>query len=81
LRLIEDLELVPAKYFKKLVRTNDIWECRIESGSNAYRIFCFLEKGNVIVLTHGLMKKTEKTPQSDIERAEQCRKDYFSRRK
>jgi hypothetical protein len=34
LRLLEDLEMVPATYFKKLVGPEDIWECRIQSGSD-----------------------------------------------
>jgi hypothetical protein len=36
LRLLEDLERVPATYFKKLIGTEDIWECRIQYGSNIY---------------------------------------------
>jgi hypothetical protein len=38
LRLLEDLEIVPSSYFKKLVGTGEIWECRIQFGSNTYRI-------------------------------------------
>jgi len=41
LKLLEDLEIVPASYFKKLPVTEEIWECRIQLGSNIYRIFCF----------------------------------------
>ena len=39
LSLLEELDIVPASYFKKLVGSEDIWECRIQFGSNAYRIF------------------------------------------
>lgn len=80
LRLVEDLDVVPAAYFKKLVNTEEIWECRIHLGSNAYRIFCFFDGNSVIVLTHGLIKKTQKTPQREIERAETYRRDYMQRR-
>ena len=69
LSLIEDLDVVPSAYFKKLVSTEEIWECRIQLGSNAYRIFCFFDGHSVVVLTHGLIKKTQKTPQREIERA------------
>ncbi len=41
LSLLEDLDMVPSSYFKKLVGTEEIWECRVQSGSNTYRIFCF----------------------------------------
>ncbi|MBI5073570.1 MAG: type II toxin-antitoxin system RelE/ParE family toxin [Nitrospirae bacterium] len=80
LSLVEDLNVVPSTYFKKLVSTEEIWECRIQLGSNAYRIFCFFDGNSVVVLTHGLIKKTQKTPQREIERAETYRKDYLRRR-
>ena len=80
LSLFEDLSVVPSTYFKKLVNTKEIWECRIQLGSNAYRIFCFFDGNSIIVLTHGLIKKTQKTPQLEIERAETYRRDYLQRR-
>lgn len=80
LSLLEELDIVPSSYFKKLVSTEGIWECRIQLGSNAYRIFAFLDGNSVVVLTHGLVKKTQKTPQREIERAEAYRKDYLQRR-
>ena len=58
--------------------TDDIWECRIKQGSNIYRIFAFW-KGNEIILTHGFIKKTQKTPRNEIEKAENYKKDYFNR--
>lgn len=81
LHLIEDLEIVPATYFKKLTGSEEIWECRIQSGSNAYRIFCFFDGGKVVVLTHGIEKKSMKTPKNEIEKAESYRRDYLARRK
>jgi len=79
LRLLEDIDRVPASYFKKLAGTEDIWECRIQFGSNAYRIFCFF-LNNSIVLTHGFVKKSQKTPAREIERAEVYRRDFLKRR-
>ena len=78
--LVEDLDVVPSTYLKKLVSTGEIWECRIQLGSNAYRIFCFFDGNSVVVLTHGLIKKTQKTPQQEIDRAEAYRGDYLQRR-
>jgi len=80
LSLFEDLDVMPRSYFKKLVGTGDIWECRIQFASNAYRIFCFFEGNAVVVLTHGIVKKTEKTPHQEIKRAEVYRGDYLRRR-
>ena len=81
LRLIEDLEIVPASYLKKLTGSEEIWECRIQHGSNAYRIFCFFDGSMVVVLTHGIEKKSMKTPRKEIEKAESYRKDFLKRRK
>lgn len=80
LSLIEDLDIVPSPYFKKLAGTEEIWECKIQFGSNAYRIVCFLDGNSVVVLTHGFVKKTQKTPQREIELAEAFRRDYLQRR-
>jgi phage-related protein len=79
LRLLEDLERVPSFYFKKLVGTEEIWGCRIQFGSNAYRIFCFFI-GNTVVLTHGFAKRTQKTPIHEIERAAAYRREFLRRR-
>ena len=80
LKLIEDLDIVPSSYFKKLTGTEEIWECRIKFGSNAYRIFCFFAENSVVVLTHGFTKKSQKTPKTEIERAEAYKKDFLERR-
>lgn len=80
LNLLEDLDAVPSSYFKKLAGTKEIWECRIQFASNAYRIFCFFVDNSVVVLTHGLIKKSQKTPKSEIEKAEAYRRDFLKRR-
>ncbi len=43
LRLIEDLPVVPSKYFKKLVNTDEIWEIRIKSGKDIFRLLGFFD--------------------------------------
>lgn len=80
LNILEDLDIVPSSYFKKLVSSEEIWECRIQLGSNAYRIFCFFADNSVVVLTHGFVKKSQKTPKSEIEKAEIYRRDFLKRR-
>ncbi len=81
LNLLEDLDIVPSSYFKKLTGTEEIWECRITFGSNAYRIFCFFVDNSVVVLTHGFVKKSQKTPKKEIEKAETYRRNFLQRRK
>ena len=81
LSLLEELDSLPSIYFKKLVNTDDIWEVRVSLGSDAYRIFCFFAGNSIVVLTHGLNKKTQKTPFREIERAESYKRQYLARRK
>ncbi len=81
LKLIQDLDTVPATYFKKLEGTNDIWECRVQFASNICRLLGFPVEKGTLVLTHGFIKKSQKTPKNEIERAEMSKKDYIRRLK
>ena len=78
LKYIEDYEIIPIKYFKKLKNT-DIYEVRIMVGNNIYRLLCFFHKNSIIVLTNGFQKKTQKTPMNEIKRAEKYKIDYLRR--
>lgn len=81
LKLINENDRVPKKYFKKLDNTDDIWEVRVKVSSDIFRVFSFWDKGNLIILTHGIQKKTQKTPKNEIKLAEKYKKDYFRRKK
>lgn len=58
-----------------------IYELRSVFGSNATRIFYFFfsKEENVIVLTNGFLKKTQKTPIYELEKAKQYKSEYESR--
>jgi phage-related protein len=77
LRLIEDLDRIPEIYFKHIENTDGIYEIRVQSGSNIFRIFCFFDDGNLVIVGHGFQKKTQKTPCGEIERAEKIQKEYY----
>lgn len=66
--------------FKKL--QNEIWEFRTKFNKSYYRLFAFWDKTNnldtVVISTHGIIKKTGKISQKEIDRAELLRKDYFN---
>ncbi len=81
LDLIEAIDIVPRKFFKKLEATDDIWEVRIQHGNNIFRLFGFLDGNELVVLNHAFTKKTQKVPQKEIKIAEQRKKDYFARRR
>lgn len=80
LRLIEELPTVPTQYFKKLVGTDEIWEVRIGFGNDIFRLLGFLDGGQVVILTNGFAKKTQKTPVQEIALAEQRKREYLSRK-
>lgn len=66
--------------FKKL--QDEIWEFRTKYNKSYYRLFAFWDKTDkedtVVISTHGLIKKTDKIPKSEIEKAERLRKEYFN---
>lgn len=76
LELIEDVDHVPEKYLKHLTDTNGLYEIRVKQGSDIFRIFCFFDKGNLILLMNGFQKKTQKTPQKEIDKAISIKKQY-----
>jgi phage-related protein len=79
LRLVKQLDKVPIEYFKKLESTDDIWEVRVSSGNNDYRLLGFWNKSKFIILTNGFKKKSQKTPRKEIHLAEIRKKDYMER--
>ncbi|MDY3352382.1 type II toxin-antitoxin system RelE/ParE family toxin [Riemerella anatipestifer] len=73
-QLVTDKEL-----FKKL---NDfIWEFRTLYNGKAFRLFAFWdksgEKETLVIATHGILKKTQKTPTKEIKKAEEIRRQYI----
>jgi phage-related protein len=69
--------------FKKL--QDEIWEFRTKYNKNYYRLLAFWDKTDkedtIVITTNGLLKKTDKIPKSDIERAERLREKYFNDKK
>lgn len=74
-RSVNDKEL-----FKKL--HDEIWEFRTKYNKAYYRLFAFWDKidknDTVVISTHGLIKKTDKIPNTEIEQAETLREKYFN---
>lgn len=75
--LIETMQIVPEKFLKHLTNTDGLWEIRISAGNGIFRIFCFFDKGNLVILLGGFQKKTQKTPKNEILKAEKLKKEYF----
>lgn len=71
-----------SELFKKLENT-EIWEFRTLYNKTAYRLFAFWDKEEetLVVVTHGIIKKTQKTPLKEIAKAEAIRREYFKGKK
>ena len=76
IRLVEDVEVVPSIFLKSITGTNGIYEIRIQTGSDIFRIFCFFDKENLVVIGNGFQKKTQKTPKNEIIKAIQIKLNY-----
>ena len=77
-------ERIFGDWFKKLQGTDGIFEFRIMDSNKWYRLFAFWDKiekiDTIVISTHGLIKKTNKTPSSDIIKAERLRDFYFKQK-
>jgi phage-related protein len=74
--LVEDLQRVPENYLKHIENTDGLYEIRVQLGSDIFRIFCFFDKGQLVVLANGFQKKTLKTPKQEIESALKIKAEY-----
>ncbi|WP_456087704.1 type II toxin-antitoxin system RelE/ParE family toxin [Parabacteroides sp.] len=80
---IEKAMLVVDKALFKKMGSSDIWEFRTLYNGMSYRLFAFwdTDKETLVVATHGLIKKTQRTPFKEILKAEELRKLYFGLKK
>ncbi len=81
LRLIEELDVVPGQYLKKLVNSKDIWEIRVQFGGNIFRLLGFFDASTWLILTNGFAKKSQKTPRQEIDLATRRKKKYLARKR
>lgn len=68
------------KLFKKL--QNDIWEFRTKFAGRQIRLLAFWDKTDnkktLVIATHGFVKKVDKVPANEIDRAVRLRDKYFN---
>lgn len=77
LQLIATIYRVPVKFLKHIEGSQGLYEIRVEVGSNIFRVFCFFDEGQLIILLNGFQKKSEKTPKNEIEMAAKLKNQYF----
>jgi len=78
--LVEGLPRVPETYLKYIEDTDGLYEIKVQFGSDIFRIFCFFDKGKLVILANGFQKKTQKTPKQEIELALKIKAEYESER-
>lgn len=76
--IIETCERVPSSYLKAISGTKGLYEARIKLGTNIWRVFCFLDKGKLVILLNGFQKKTQKTPKKEIEKGLSLMESYYT---
>jgi len=76
--LIEEVQRVPEIYLKYITASDGLYEIRVKQGSNIYRIFCFFDRGELIVLANAFQKKSQKTPRKEIIMALKIKDEYES---
>ena len=78
--LVQEMQRVPETYLKHIENTDGLYEIRVQSGSDIFRIFCFFDMGQLVVLANGFQKKTQKTPKKEIELALKIKAEYENER-
>jgi phage-related protein len=76
LQFLEEVDRIPITLLKHLTGTKGLYELRVKQGSDNYRIFCFFDKGQLIIILNGFQKKTQKTPSNEIAQALKIKKEY-----
>lgn len=81
IEILEHHDRIPELYFKHLSGTDGLYELRAEQGGNIYRVFCFFDQDQLVILANGFQKKSQKTPVKEIERALKIKKEYEQEKK
>jgi phage-related protein len=78
---IEILERVPLNYLKHVEDTQGLYEVRIKLASDIWRVFCFFDKGKLVILLNGFAKKSQKTPKDELLKAIRLMNEYHKENK
>ena len=74
--LLASQNRLPTKFIKHI--DDELYELRVMWENNIYRVFFIFDEGNVVVLFSGFQKKTQKTPQSEIDKAIRIKEAYHA---
>ena len=79
--LIENHERIPEIYLKHIEGFEGLYEIRVQLGNDEIRIFCFFDKGQLVILANGFYKKSQRTPKKEIEKALKIKNEYENEKK
>ena len=68
-QIIKKVGRVSRKFLSPIENSDGLYEIRVQLGSNIFRIFCFFDQGQLVILANGFQKKTQKTPKKEIVKA------------
>lgn len=75
LDMLKTRERISAKFVKSI--RDGLYEIRAVCGGNTYRVFFIFDDGNIVILFNGFQKKTQKTPETEINKAMNLKKEYY----
>ena len=75
LLLFSETERIPSHFIKYI--DDDIYEFRVNYGSNEFRIFFIYDGEKLVILFNEFRKKTQNTPRSEIAKAKRLKKEYY----
>ena len=78
LLIFENEEKIPYHYIKFI--RDGIYELRVSYFNNEFRLFFIYDGNTIVVLFNGFKKKTQKTPQNEIEKAIKLKKEYYEQK-
>lgn len=78
LRLISTTENISKSIFKHVTDSRGLFEKRIETLTGRYRVFCFFDRNNRLIIINGFLKKSANTPRKELQKAFRIRKEYYT---
>ena len=79
--IIEFQQYIPSRFLEHIKGTNCLYETKFSLGSDIWRVFCFFDEGQLVILLNGFQKKTKKTPKTEIVIALRLKEEYFEEKR
>ena len=78
LRLISTTENISTSIFKHVTDSRGLFEIRISTLTSRFRVFCFFDRNNRLIIINGFLKKSSNTSKKELQKAMRIRKEYFT---